>query len=235
MQQLVQKSPDNAGFVFLLGQAQLQNSQFADAEKSLARSSELQPSNIAPLATLAAVQAKQGETDAAIASYQRAVALTPNNSQLLVAVGSLYEKKGDWQQAQATYQKALNVQSDNAVAANNLAYLLLEHGGDPNLALSFAQTGRKGLINTPESASSADTLAWAYYHTGAYSSAVPLLEEAAKKMPANPTFQYHLGMAYEKLNDNAKAKSAFEAAIKAKPDSPAADSARKALSELAGT
>jgi len=113
-----------------------------------------------------------------------------------------------------------------------LAYLLLEHGGDPNLALSLAQTGRKGLSNLPNSA---DTLAWAYYHTGAYSSAAPLLEDAVKKVPNNPTYRYHLGMVYQKLNDNARAKSAFEAAIKAKPDSPAAESARKALSELAGT
>jgi Tfp pilus assembly protein PilF len=86
-----------------------------------------------------------------------------------------------------------------------------------------------------DSANSADTLAWAYYHTGAYSVAAPLLEEAIKKMPTNPTYRYHLGMVYQKLNDNAKARSAFEAAIKAQPDSPAADSARKALSGLAGT
>jgi cellulose synthase operon protein C len=85
-----------------------------------------------------------------------------------------------------------------------------------------------------DSPNSADTLAWAYYHTGAYSVAAPLLEDAVKKVPTNPTYRYHLGMVYQKLNDNAKAKSAFEAAIKAKPDSPAADSARKALSELAG-
>jgi cellulose synthase operon protein C len=86
-----------------------------------------------------------------------------------------------------------------------------------------------------DSPNSADTLAWAYFRTGAYSVAAPLLEEAVKKMPNNPTYRYHLGMVYEKLNDSAKAKSSFEAAIKAKPDSPAAESARKALSELAGT
>ena len=123
-------------------------------------------------------------------------------------------------------------QADNAIAANNLAYILLEHGGDPNLALSLAQTGRKGMTDSPNSA---DTLAWAYYRTGAYTVAAPLLEAAVKKVPTNPTYQYHLGMVYQKLNDHAKAKSAFEAAIRAKPDSPAADSARKALSELAGT
>ncbi len=56
-----------------------------------------------------------------------------------------------------------------------------------------------------------------------------------KKVPANPTYRYHLGMVYQKLNDPVRARKAFEAAIKAKPDSSAAESARKALSELAGT
>jgi len=98
--------------------------------------------------------------------------------------------------------------------------------------LSLAQTGRKGMADSPNSA---DTLAWAYFRTGAYSIAAPLLEDAVKIVPTNPTYRYHLGMVYQKLNDPARAKSAFEAAIKAKPDSPAAESARKALSELAGT
>jgi Flp pilus assembly protein TadD len=65
--------------------------------------------------------------------------------------------------------------------------------------------------------------------------AAPLLEEAVKKAPTNPAYRYHLGMVYQKLNDPVHARSAFEAAIKAKPDSPSAQAARKALSELAGT
>jgi len=216
----------------MLGQAQLRNKQLADAEKSFARAAELDSTNLAPIAALAGLQAAEGKNDDAIASYKRAIALAPNNAQLLTALGSACENKGDWQEAQNLYRQALNIQSDNAIAANNLAYLLLEHDGDPNLALSLAQTGRKGMNDSPNSA---DTLAWAYYRTGAYSIAAPLLEAAIKKAPANPTYRYHLGMVYQKLNDNAKAKSAFEAAIKAKPDSPAAESARKALSELAGT
>jgi len=232
LEERVKNAPSNAGFVYMLGQAQLRENRLAEAETSFARSAQLDPSNLAPIAALAAVQAAQKKSDDAVASYKRAIALAPNNAQLLVSLGSVYEGKGDWQQAQTVYQQALNIQSDNSVAANNLAYILLEHGGDANLALSLAQTGRRGMTNSPNSA---DTLAWAYYRTGAYSIAVPLLEEAVKKVPANPTYRYHLGMVYQKLNDKAKAKSAFEAAIKANPDSPAADSARKALSELAGT
>jgi tetratricopeptide (TPR) repeat protein len=232
LQEQFQKSPGDAGLAFLLGQAQARNSQQADAEQSFSRAVELAPSNLAPIVALAAVQAARGETDAAIASYKRAIPLAPTNAQIVVSLGSLYEAKGDWQQAQTTYQQALSIQGDNAFAANNLAYLLLEHGGDVNVALSLAQIGRRGM---GKSANSADTLGWAYFHTGAYTAAASLLEEAVKKVPANPTYRYHLGMVYQKLNDPAHARSAFEAAIKAQPDSPAAQAARKALGELAGT
>ena len=39
----------------------------------------------------------------------------------------------------------MQVQTDYPVAANNLAYLMLEHGGDVNAALSLAQIGPRGL------------------------------------------------------------------------------------------
>jgi tetratricopeptide (TPR) repeat protein len=232
LQEEFRQSPGNGGLAFLLGQAQVRNSQPADAEQSFSKAVQLAPSNISAISALAALQAARGETDAAISSYNHAIQVAPTNAEFVVSLGAIYEGKGDWQTAQTDYQKALAIQPDNAYAANNLAYLLLEHGGDVNVALSLAQTARRGL---GDSANSADTLGWAYFHTGAYSVAVPLLEDAVKRVPANPTYHYHLGMVYQKLNDPTHARSAFESAIKVKPDSPAAQAARKALSELAGT
>jgi tetratricopeptide (TPR) repeat protein len=229
LQEQVHKNPNSAAMVYLLGQAQLRNSQDDEATKSFTRAVELAPANFAPVSALAVLQAKHGETDAAISSYKKAIALAPTNAQLVVSLGSLYETKGDWQQAQTTYQQALSIQGDNTFAANNLAYLLLEHGGDVNVALGLAQIARRGMSDSPNSA---DTLAWAYYNTGSYSAAAPLLEDAVKKAPNNPAYRYHLGRVYQKLNDPTRARANFEAAVKAKPDSPAAESARKALSEL---
>jgi tetratricopeptide (TPR) repeat protein len=147
LQAQLQKSPNSAALAFLLGQAQLRNSQQADAEQSFARAAQLEPANVAPIAALATLQAIRGETDAAILSYKRAIPLAPTNSQLIVSLGALYETKGNWQQAQSTYQQALSVQPDNGFAANNLAYLLLEHGGDVNVALSLAQTVARVWVN----------------------------------------------------------------------------------------
>jgi len=129
------------------------------------------------------------------------------------------------------YQKALSIQPDDPVAANNLAYLLLEHGGSVNVALNLAQTARRGL---PDQANSADTLGWAYYHNGAFSLSAPLFEDAAKKVPANLTYHYHLGLTYQKLNDSARARAEFEKTISLDPKSPVADLARHSLSEVTG-
>jgi hypothetical protein len=74
-------------------------------------------------------------------------------------LGLLPESQGNWQCAQANYQKVLDLQSDNALTANNLPYSMIEHGGNIVVALSLAETARRGL---PDSPSTADTLAWAY-------------------------------------------------------------------------
>jgi tetratricopeptide (TPR) repeat protein len=124
------------------------------------------------------------------------------------------------------------MQPENALAANNLAYIMIEHGENVNVALTLAQAARRGLPNLPNSA---DTLGWAYYHNGAYSVAVPLFEDAVKKVPENSTYHYHLGLTYQKLDDSARARTEFEKAISLDPKSTLANEARRALNQTTGT
>jgi len=125
----------------------------------------------------------------------------------------------------------LTFEPEQALAANNLAYLLLEHGGNVNVALTLAQTARRGLPDVPNSA---DTLGWAYFQNGAYSVAVALLENAVKGAPSNATYRYHLGATYQKLNKSGRARSEFEKSIRLDPHAPSAEKASRALSELSG-
>jgi Flp pilus assembly protein TadD len=149
-----------------------------------------------------------------------------------VDLAGLYESLGDWQKAENLYQKALSIEPDNAFAANNLAYLMLEHGKNINVALTLAQTARRGLAGMPNSA---DTLGWAYYHNGSFSIAAQLLEEAVRKAPTNSTYLYHLGLIYKELNDAARARTQFEKAIRIDPKSPVAERAREALRQVSGS
>jgi Flp pilus assembly protein TadD len=169
--------------------------------------------------------------DQAAAGYRNAMQKNPRDIRLHLGLGSLEESRGNWQQAQTLYQQALLIKSDDPAISNNLAYLLIEHGGDKNLAMSLAQTARKGL---PHLASTADTLGWAYYYQGLFPSAVSTLQMAIKDSPENPTFHYHLGLAYQKTNDSAHAKEQFERAMELHPAPQQADEIRKALGKNAG-
>ena len=180
-------------------------------------------------------QLAAGSTDQAAATCQRAIEQNPHDVRPLLFLAQLQESQGDWKNAEQTYHKLLQLQPDNAMAANNLAYLMLEHGLNTDVALSLAQTGRRGM---PDEPSAADTLGWAYYHKGTYQSAVDLLEEAAKEDAAkqNPkkdaNIYYHLGLSYEKLGDKARAKAEFERALQITPN-PHASEIKLLLAELA--
>jgi tetratricopeptide (TPR) repeat protein len=146
-----------------------------------------------------------------------------------VAEGTLEERRGNWEKAQTLYEKVQNIQPDEPASANNLSYLLLEHGGNVDRALALAQTARRAM---PNSVNTADTLAWAYYKKGIYTSAIDLLEENVKKAPQDSTYYYHLGLAYEKSNKVEQARNMLQHAIKLDPKSPHADEIHQALAEL---
>jgi len=224
-------NPHNAALYLLQGKALLQNKQSEEAEHSLERAVEMDGQSVSALVLLAGLESSLGKFDQAIANYQRAIGVAPNDARLCVVLGGLYESQGNWQQAQTLYQKALAIQPEEALAANNLAYIMIEHGENVNVALTLAQTARRGLPNLPNSA---DTLGWAYYHNGAYSVAVPLFEDAVKKVPGNLTYHYHLGLTYQKLNESGRARAEFEKTINLDPKSPLANEARRALTQTTG-
>jgi cellulose synthase operon protein C len=225
------RNPNSSPLYVLQAQALLHIKRPSDAEHALERAVQLDTQNSNAVSLLAELQEARGARDQAILTFQHAIELSPNNASLQVALGTLQEAVGNWQLAQTTYQKALSMQPENPLAANNLAYIMLEHGGSANLALNLAQTARRGL---PDSPNTADTLGWAYYQNGAYSVAAPLFAEAVKKMSDNVDYRYHLGLTYQKLNDNDRARAQFEKIIGLNPKSPAADQARRALGQISG-
>jgi len=132
------------------------------------------------------------------------------------------------------YQKALELKPDNAMASNNLAYVLLQTGGDINTALSLAQAARRG---APESPNAADTLGWVYYQKGEYKSAIDLFQEALQlnkkmKRPDDPTFHYHLGLAYAKADQPDLAKHELRLVLKIDPNFGDAQAVRTQLAAL---
>lgn len=118
---------------------------------------------------LVQVQGARGEIDQAIATCQQAIQYLPSAPQLYSLLAQLYESKRDWTKAQEAYQKTLALKPGDPVAANNLANVMLQNGGNLDVAMSLAETARRGL---PDSPNPADTLGWIYYQKGVYGSAI---------------------------------------------------------------
>ena len=197
----------------------------------LQRAVDLDKSNAEAEIKLGQVQTAQGQVDQAISTYQNYVRDNPRDIRFYILTGELYESKKDWEKAKDMYQKVLQIQPDNPLASNNLAYVMLQEGGNVDMALSMAQVARRGM---PQSANAADTLGWAYYKKGAYASALDLFKEAVKLNKDNSdeaVFHYHLGLAYSKTDQRNLAKQQFERALKINPSFSDADDARRLLSE----
>jgi Flp pilus assembly protein TadD len=116
------------------------------------------------------------------------------------------------------------------VVAAELAFLYLEHGGDVNAAVSLAQIARQKM---PDSPVTADALGWAYYKLGSLGSAVVQLKESSEKVPNNPTYHYHLGMAYMASRQFDLARQSLRAALRTDPQFPNAANAKAALVQMA--
>jgi tetratricopeptide (TPR) repeat protein len=141
----------------------------------------------------------------------------------------LHEGKGEFAKAQQGYERILSLDSRFAPAANNLAWLYSEHGGDKEKALELAQRAKQA---APEDPNISDTLGWILYHRGVYHRAVSLLKESAARLPDRPVIQYHLGMASLKSGDKDGARKALIAAVNSRGNFAGKEEARRALSEL---
>lgn len=225
----IAKNPKNSGFYDLLAHFQIQNKNLDQAIIAAQKAMEVNPNDGEAVALYAQLQAQRGQTATAINAWEQWSRAHPNNAGAFAILGTLEEGSGDKRKAEDYYRKSLQIQPEQPVATNNLAYLMLQNGGNVDVALSLAQTARRLMPNSP---STADTLAWAYYYKGAFGFARDLLEEAIKTDPNNPSTQYHLGMVYGKLGDKNSAAAHLKKAVSLAPDSPSAKDARVALQKL---
>ncbi|MGP0019204.1 MAG: tetratricopeptide repeat protein [Candidatus Sulfotelmatobacter sp.] len=230
----IAKSPNNSNFYDLLGTALFNGKKdLPGAEAALRKAVELDKNNSDALEKLGKVQVQEGASDKALALYLQSIKDNPRDVTFYILSGELYGAKRDWDDAEKMYRQALSIAPDHPLASNNLAYVILEQGGNVDVAMGLAQTARRGM---PDSPNAADTLGWAYYHKGIYQSAIDQFREALRLseklgQPDDADLHYHLGLAYQKANQNALARQQLEKAVKLRPDD---SDARKALSELHG-
>ncbi len=115
-----------------------------------------------------------------------------------------YEKLMDMDKSRQAYIAVLDIDPENPLALNNLAYMMAEGGGDLDKALEYAL---KAVAEEPDNPVFLDTLGWVYAQRGEYDNAKGYLEKAVQQKPDEPEIYQHLSEVYKALGDEEKAEA----------------------------
>ena len=157
-----------------------------------------------------------GKTDEAIALLKNLIAQNPNNDEVLQVARStlstVYTGLGDFAKGEAELEALIVRNPDDPTVNNDLGYLYAEQGKNLPKAEEMI---RKALAREPGNGAFLDSLGWVLFKQGKLDQARSPLEQAASD-PNNEdtTVHDHLGDVYFRLNERAKAKSAWERAVK---------------------
>ncbi len=134
--------------------------------------------------------------------------------------------KKDYATGVRQYEAALEIEPNNALFLNNVAWMLNELG-DPK-AQKYAE---RAYALAPTNASVLDTLGWILVQHGDAARGVELLRMATTLSPGQNEVRLHLAKALLKTGDKAGAKSELETLAKLEQTSAVRDEAQKLLNQ----
>ena len=213
----------------VLGQTYILARRYPEAEAALKKAIQIDPNSSLAQFALGGAAMAQNKLDAATEIYTKLSEQQPRLAGPQLLLGQIAEMKGKPNDAIPHYKRVLEIEPDNAVVKNNLAWIYAENGGNIDVALHLAEEAKE---QRPDDPSISDTLAWIYIKKQNYEAALRLLRASVAKNPAEATYQYHLGMAYYYSGDKASAKEALQTSLKLKPDAPQASEEKHILETL---
>ena len=216
----------NAGRNDLLAALHYLNSQVFEAEKNadlqeseLMQAMTLDPNYLPAYSSYASLLVGRNQTAEAIAQYQKVVDKRPS-APVYTLLGILEDSRSNTADAEKHYRKALDIAPDSPIAANNLAWLITQNGGnlDEALQLSTASVAKNQTV-----AGFYDTLGWVYLKKGLYSPAVEQLRKAIaiderSGKPATAGYRVRLATALAMAGDKASARREVETSLRSESE-----------------
>jgi Flp pilus assembly protein TadD len=226
----VAQHPKSASLQYLLGNLLLETGDKAQAKQALATAKALDPQSSAADLSLAQIDLLQANWNDARRQLTGILSSKGENTQAEQWLGMLEASTGNQAAAVKYFRKVLENKPDNAVALNNLAYLLSENGDQTEEPLRYAQ---RAVELDPRNPEFVDTLGWVLFRRGVYEGAVTHLERAAS-LKSTALRQYHLAMAYYKAGREARGRAALQAGLRMDPTLPEAKAAQQLMGTLSG-
>lgn len=228
-QDMVAQFPQDGPAHMILGELAVSQKNLELAESEFAKAEQQMPKDLTVYSNLGSVQVARDELMQAQVTYEAAIRNNPSDPAAYWLLATLQDRQKNTAEAERNYRKAIELRPDFGEAANNLAYLMLQNGGNIDQVITYAELARRQM---PNEAAVADTLGWAYYQKGTTGLAVGMLQDAVKEAPSSATYHYHLGMAYSKSGNRQQAKSELQKAIQLEVVQSRKEEIRKSLASL---
>lgn len=151
--------------------------------------------------------------------------------QMYTQIAMLMDSGGEPELARKCYEKALEVEPDDPIMSNNLAYFYAQE----NIELDKAeQLARYAISKQPKRAFILDTMGWVLYRQGKYAEAEKYLYEAVKRDPNIADCRYHLAVVYAARNKKENAKIELSKCLTLDPNYADASILLKVLNQKGG-
>ena len=184
LQEQIAASPERLDLVLALGQRRRACRQFRHGDREFPEGSGKSGAGFAGgwglYLRIGETYRRKGDGEAAIASLTRASQLLPDQPVVVGTLALVLDGFGKKDEAEKAYRATLQLDPDNAIAMNNLAFLLAERGEDLDQALGFA---RRAMELAPEDVEMIDTAGWVQWKRGQTDEAIALFAEALGKTP----------------------------------------------------
>jgi tetratricopeptide (TPR) repeat protein len=172
---------------------------------------------------------RKGDIQESINSLEKARQGQPNSTLLTTNLGQLYEYQNKNDVARKYYEMSIKVDPNNALALNNLAYMMSQTNGDLDQALTYATRAKQRL---PEHAEINDTLGVIYIKKNLTDNAIDTFRTLVVKAPQNSTYHYHYAEALMQKGDRENAKKECQSALADKPKKQEENEIRQLMAKL---
>ncbi|MDR3699274.1 MAG: tetratricopeptide repeat protein [Candidatus Sulfopaludibacter sp.] len=227
------KSPTNMDLVTQLGNISVRAGRFdegiADFQRALDSLDKTSKKRGNLLLRIGETYRLKGDPQNAIAYLQKAREVLPEDPGILGTLALVLDNAGRWTDAEQVYQATIKMDPNNGVLLNNAAFILAEHGGDLNSAMTMAQKAKQLYPNLAEVS---DTIGWIYLKKGMADSAIDTFRDLVNKQPHASTYRYHLGVALAQKGDKPAALREFQTALKDNPPKAERDQIQEQIQKI---
>lgn len=157
-----------------------------------------------------ALERRGGATSDLRAALEEVVRLAPERSAALIRLAMLDEAAGDRNAAVGRYERVLELEPDNVIVLNNLAYLRAVHQGRPDDALELAE---RAVAVAPGQPSLLDTLAWIHHLRGDDRQAATFIDRALNASEPGAEIRIHAASIYVGVGRAHEARAQLDKAL----------------------